>query len=62
MLFQGTKNVWNLTSGFLLRCLVTSVRFSFDDDEFYTCSGNAEPTVSSEDIKEMETVLEHNIL
>jgi hypothetical protein len=56
MLFQGNKN------SFLLRCLVTSVRFSFDDDEFYTCSGIAEPKVSFEDIKEMETISEHTIL
>jgi len=42
--------------------MVTSLRLSFDDDEFYTCSDIAEPKVSTEDIKVMETISEHNIL
>ena len=60
--FKATKNAWNLTCGFLLRCLVTSVGLSFDDDEFYTCSGITEHKVSSEDISVMETISEHSIL
>lgn len=62
MLFQGTKNARNLTCGFLLRGIVTSLRLSFDDDEFYTCSGIAERNDSTEHIKVMETISELSIL